>query len=425
MRRMRDLIKRAAPSGLRDGVRAVRRLAAGPAIEESVLRPYRCAADVGDRGRLRLNLVLPSISAREAFGGVTTGLDYFLQLGRALGAPGATDLRVIVEKVPARDDDALAQAAARWDIERTAIETHGLLAANFATPTRRNDVFMTFNWWTTVNLMPLLEAQAARDGGPLRPRIYLMQDYEPHFYPFSSAHMLARHAYDGGGPVLAVVNSMELNDFLVAQGHRFADSFVFEPKMNPRMRPFADRAATAERRREILIYGRPQVPRNCFSIVRMGLEKWAAEDPSARRWRLLSVGLEHRPVALPGGARIESLGKLPLEDYAERLLGAAVGLSLMASPHPSYPPLEMAHFGLRTLTNGYANKDMTRRHPNIASLATCHPDTVAAALSRLCADFEADPARGPSRAAGDGRFLSQGPFEEIDRLAATIRALSR
>ena len=35
---------------------------------------------------------------------------------------------------------------------------------------------------------------------------------------------------------------------------------------------------------------------------------------------------------------------------------ASIGISLMESPHPSYPPIEMALFGVNVITNIYESK---------------------------------------------------------------------
>jgi hypothetical protein len=52
----------------------------------------------------------------------------------------------------------------------------------------------------------------------------------------------------------------------------------------------------------------------------------------------------------------------------------------MVSPHPSYPPLDMATAGCVTITNNYEAKDMTRRADNIISLCVVTPDRLADAL---------------------------------------------
>lgn len=66
------------------------------------------------------------------------------------------------------------------------------------------------------------------------------------------------------------------------------------------------------------------------------------------------------------------------------LLESSAGISLMASPHPIYPPLEMAHFGVRTVTNSYTCKDLSTFHPNITSIPSIAENAVAQALASSC-----------------------------------------
>lgn len=73
-------------------------------------------------------------------------------------------------------------------------------------------------------------------------------------------------------------------------------------------------------------------------------------------------------------------GKLTLEKYAEILAESSVGVSLMCSPHPSYPPLEMAAFGVQTVTNSFLCKDLSSFSENIHSLDIVNFDTVADAI---------------------------------------------
>ena len=56
----------------------------------------------------------------------------------------------------------------------------------------------------------------------------------------------------------------------------------------------------------------------------------------------------------------------------------------MVSPHPSYPPLEMSTFGVKTITNSFENKDLTYFNPNIISLDNCTPNAIAKKLSEIC-----------------------------------------
>ena len=111
-----------------------------------------------------------------------------------------------------------------------------------------------------------------------------------------------------------------------------------------------------------------------------------------------------------------------MEQYGELLLTSAAGLSLMSSPHPSYPPLEMAHFGLWTVTNDYTNKDLTKSHQNIISVDNIAPDTVADALAQACRNFESDPDRGWRGKTLRPSFLESKPFEFLDQISADLKA---
>jgi hypothetical protein len=76
---------------------------------------------------------------------------------------------------------------------------------------------------------------------------------------------------------------------------------------------------------------------------------------------------------------------------------ACAGVSLMVSPHPSYPPLEMASAGCVTVTNSYEGKDLTRRSDRFISLDAMTPQALADALDQAIrrVDFAAPkPVRG-------------------------------
>jgi hypothetical protein len=120
---------------------------------------------------------------------------------------------------------------------------------------------------------------------------------------------------------------------------------------------------------------------------------------------------------------LRSVGKLSLDEYAAMLRGTAVGLSLMASPHPSYPPLEMAHFGVLTITNDYAFKAMASAHDNISALRDIRPESIAAALSAACARFEADPGASARGRSHRPSYLSDDIYPFMPTLATKLNAL--
>lgn len=66
------------------------------------------------------------------------------------------------------------------------------------------------------------------------------------------------------------------------------------------------------------------------------------------------------------------------------MLDTYAGISLMSSPHPSYPPLEMSVFGIKVITNNYSNKDLSSFNSNITSVASASPSVIAAKLNEIC-----------------------------------------
>ena len=206
------------------------------------------------------------------------------------------------------------------------------------------------------------------------------------------------------------------------EGIRFAGEFTFEPRLAAALRPFLDEPPR-ERTRRIVVYGRPETPRNAFPLIVDGLREWARTDPKARGWKVESAGRKHPSIDLAPGLRLRSLGKLELAAYGALLRESAVGLSLMISPHPSYPPLDMAHLGMLVATNRFAAKDLSTWHQNIRSLASLSADGIAAALRDLTDAFEADPGVGDRGAPLRPDFLADGPlFPFAGELAERLKA---
>ena len=281
---------------------------------------------------------------------------------------------------------------------------------------------MVYNWWISVNLTPALAQQALHFQQPVFPRVHLVQEYEPQFYPFSAAHLLAHDAVGLGDKLWAVFNTAELFEYWKLQGHEAAKTFVFEPRMNAALRPFADDLKGADKTRTILVYGRPTVARNAFFLIRRGLEAWGetyGRDHSD--WRIVSAGMAHEDMSLGGGQILRSVGKLSLDAYAGLLRETAIGLSLMVSPHPSYPPLEMAHFGARVLTNGYTGKVPGSRHDNLIALPGMRPEEVATAIEAEIKLFEADPSIGVFGASQMPSFLGADEIDCARDLAGALK----
>lgn len=380
---------------------------------------HQAAFTRSDEAGYRLNLVVPTVEGARVFGGIRTAMDLFEEI-----AASAPDHR-IVAAVPAAiagSDAVPGYAPSPDDAAPRQLAVLGDPGAPLRI--RPNDVFIA-TFWTTAELVARIRRWQAATYGRAPGRFgYVVQDFEPGFYPWSANSELARATYGDPAATVAVFNTSVLRDWFHGLDIRFGDEHVFEPRILPQLLAALRRPAVP-RTRTILVYGRPKTPRNAFPAIVSGLRAWRAADPEGSgAWTVVSIGQGHPDVDLGGGMVLRSAGKLSLDAYADRLREAAVGVSLMVSPHPSYPPLEMAHLGMLVVTNRFGPKDLDTWHPNISSVDGLHPDTVAGAIAEACRRFEADPDAG-SRAAADAAtpYLSSGPqFPFAADVAAALRA---
>lgn len=397
--------------------------------------------------RPRVNLLLPTLKPEHVFGGILTALQFYLEL---IGDD--VDARIILtdqgeppETLPAllagwrmADADDADEGAAQGEgadgagggTGRGLPGGAGRLIVPFAErgfrtlAVREHDVFVATAWWTAYVAQRVLPWQAQAYGREMRPFIYLVQDHEPGFYPWSTRYTLAQSTYEFEGPMLGVFNTGLLRDYFSAQGYRFTRTWAFEPRLNATLAAWHARQDAFDKRRRLIVYGRPGVPRNAFELVCQGVRHWSAIDPGAAHWEISSLGEAHGPVGLHQGNQIRSCGKLSLEQYAQTLAESALGVSLMYSPHPSYPPLEMAEFGIRTVTNTFANKDLSQRSADLISLRSATPEAIGETLKRLAAPWRE---QAVVRVGKPAVSLFSGsdqtyPFADEVRLAAGLQA---
>lgn len=378
----RASVRRLAAAAARRLVARARAMMLVPSPDDQLLADYRFVPD--SVAGPRLSLVIPDLSAAAAFGGVMTGLDLFFAMAAELSRTAPIDLRVILTGASSKErPPLLAEFASRHGRPAAEVALLPLRGPRADVPLGPRDVFLTFNWSTTLNMSRLVAAQAAHFRAQRMPILYLIQEYEPHLLPFSSAQMLARDAC-AVDRLWGIFNSSSLQAYFTQMSHRVERAMTFEPSINYRLRPLLAEVGQVPRARQVLVYGRPAIDRNCFPALVRALRLWAECHPRYADWKVVSAGTKHRPVPLGDGRAMTSLGKLDLEDYGRLLLASSAGVSLMASPHPSYPPLEMAHFGVRTVTNRFATKTWAGAHPNILAVDSVDSASLADALAEAC-----------------------------------------
>lgn len=220
-----------------------------------------------------------------------------------------------------------------------------------------NDVFLATHWTTAQQVKSVLPRMAVPQF------FYMLQEFEPAFYAWSSNYALALETY--GLDFWPIFNEALLADHMLGQDvGRLADpalrarATIFEPAIEERL--FHPPATGARQSKRMLFYARPTNTRNMFGLALMALRR-ASEDPAFEGWEFLSIGGRGSvpPLALAGRHRLEPAPWMDYAGYARSLREADVLLCPMLSPHTSYPVLEMAASGGLSVTNTFANK--TRR----------------------------------------------------------------
>lgn len=178
-------------------------------------------------------------------------------------------------------------------------------------------------------------------------KFYFAQDFEPLFYQAGAIYCAIEHTYRLGFSVIANTEGV---------GKRVStytdDVTIFTPGIDHSVYyPSADQSPNeAKQVSRVVFYGRPENPRNCFSI---GIEVLKELKQSlGPRVEILSVGAEWDPKDFGADGAVKNLGLLKsLKEVADLYRSCDIGLVFMATPHPSYQPLEYMACGCVTATN--------------------------------------------------------------------------
>lgn len=341
--------------------------------------------------RPRLNAILPTMKPEKIYGGITTALAVIRQIADEMGPE--CDLRVLItsdtvdqaslEALSSRLNRPFTMAGPRDDVEGNTLV--GIAEAQHEPISlRATDMLVATAWWTAdLGFRLLDEQQRMFKVNPLL--TYIIQDFEPGFYNWSNKYALADATYRRPEDTIAILNSEELAVYMQAR-YRFHEQQYVGYELHPVLNTLITPTRPVQL---ILAYGRPTVDRNCFELLCEGLRVWQGRNPRVNSgFEIVFAGEEFDPALLAGLENARTVGKMAIEEYAGMLNRAGVGISLMVSPHPSYPPLEMASAGCMTVTNAYDGKDLTRRSDRFISLVAMTPSALADALDQAISNVD-------------------------------------
>jgi hypothetical protein len=290
-----------------------------------------------DRER-RVTMLTDSISAGVLFGGVGTAIVVAVLLAQKLGARLRIATRMEMRGLKNFEMVVNAQGI-KWDKN---VEFLQCTDTTRPMAMGKDEIILTTSWWGTASALRTIDAKRI---------FYLIQEDERRFYSFGDERLWCSEVLND--PHLRfIVNTHALHKYFEAEGVKsIAERGVaFEPAFPETL--YWPNQGRVGARRTFLFYARPNHPRNLFY---RGLE--ATSEAIERGllppnlWDFHFVGSNVPHVELPLGVRPTIHDTLPWSEYAALIRRTDLGLSLMATPHPSYPPLDLAASGAVVVTN--------------------------------------------------------------------------
>ncbi len=320
----------------------------------------------------KVTLLLPSLVGRGFYGGVATALIFAAKLAERRGMP----MRIVQTLEPGDGKGLMAFFKANGlkltqdqvevlDVSGRRFNYYGYLDLH------PQDLLIASAWWDAhlISRMPLLQKY-----------IYLIQDYEPIFYPNGDDMILAENTYHRND-FIPVCNTQLMYEFMSSKGYEYIkkNGLWFEPAVS---RKATGTSQENKGKKRIFLYGRPGVARNLFHLSLQALNEAFGEDGlDPKKWELLMAGQDNIPdIKLTSGGVIENLGKMSMDEYTELLKTIDVAVSPMMAPHPNYPTLEFASMGAAVVTTKYETKQSLERYSKNIIMSDLNPQSLKAAI---------------------------------------------
>jgi O-antigen biosynthesis protein len=292
----------------------------------------------------RITVVTDSLSADNIFGGVATAVILATLWANRTGR----ELRFVTRHAPNSFGglEALARVTGIRPERDASLEYVGREHGHHL-PVAEGDTFLTTSWWNTAELLPVVPAKRIS---------YIVQEDERQFYPVGDYSLRAADAMNHPDLTIAV-NTQQLLDYLVDDGlvNMASTAVAFEPSVT--YFRTQDRVLTSSGRKKLFFYARPHHPRNLFDLGMEALDRAVSTGilPSSE-WEIHLLGNHLPRLTFSDGSRPTAHAPLGWPEYRDFLSQVDLGLSLMASPHPSYPPLDLAVSGSVVVTNQWRGK---------------------------------------------------------------------
>ena len=304
----------------------------------------------------RVNLITDSISRASFFGGVGTSLIFCVLMANSIGA----SLRIVTRtERPERKDFKSLLSTYKLNVDREVeFDFAPIDDESYGLDIHAKDLFVTTSWWSTESTLRSV---------PPHSIFYLLQEDERMFYPFGDDRYRC-DAVMRNKEIQFLINTELLFDHLVITGLENIKSrgFWFEPAF-PNFVYKRQTRTNKDERKKLFFYARPNNARNLFYLGIEVLDKAIQSGAlDLENWDICLVGNGIPEIEFTSGYHPIKYEGLNWTDYAALIGTVDLGFSLMYTPHPSYPPLDLIASGAVVVTNKFLNKkDLKKYSSNV------------------------------------------------------------
>jgi hypothetical protein len=187
---------------------------------------------------------------------------------------------------------------------------------------------------------------------------YIMQEVETFFYDHGDYHLRCFNTLTSNS-LIPIVNSKLLYDYLLNSGYTNLKSGIyFEPSFLRNLLKPSSTSFKKKKKYKLFFYARPSHQRNLFYFgINILNQAFLTGVLDNKEWEVYLAGDEKiSDFKFDVDVKIKNLGVMPWNEYCKFASSVDLCYSMIYTPHPSYPPFDMACAGAVVVTNKYANK---------------------------------------------------------------------
>jgi glycosyltransferase involved in cell wall biosynthesis len=175
-------------------------------------------------------------------------------------------------------------------------------------------------------------------------KFYMIQDFEPAFYPAGSTYAQAEFTYRFG--FYGICNTQTLKE--IYERDYGGCAVVLQPSIDKTVF-YLDDADKPSLPKRLFYYARPGTPRNGFELAAAALS--LLKQKYGDRLDIVCAGVGWKPEDYGLDHVVRSVGLLPYAQTGDLYRSCHAGFVMMMTKHPSYLPFELMACGATVVTN--------------------------------------------------------------------------